>query len=563
AGWSQSHFLQALGWATLNSFWQMALLWSIYTALGYLFPLNAHKKYQLSAIAIMAGFTWFIATFVVFYFSSSVSAVPLFGQYINGSGRILNIFLFSASLTYLGLLCFPAYKLFSNWKYVGKVRTAGIRKADLQYRLFVQKIAAQLGIKKKVLVYLSELINSPVTVGYIKPVILLPVAALNNLSTDQVEAVLLHELSHIRRYDYLINLIVKIIQTLLYFNPFMKMFMKNIEEERENCCDQLVLQFGYDRVGYATALLSLEKAAARHLLIMSAGGKKYLLNRIEKIVGMEKKNGFKLNQFTGIIGALVCIVLFNSILILKEEKRPGYHMLAYNNISNPIPYFGTDEKTSDYIITPVNNPNQNYTVAQATKPTTTPVSSVKQLKPVLSTRYAKESSISEDVINVDYDPVDASLSTEQKDKVKSTVSATRKVISNLEWKVAENNIADALTEEEKVKAKQVYLQKLENDVNWKNIEDNLKTQYDNIDWTKIDNNLSNALTFIKLDSIQKNYNLVLAELDKARVDACTKAKVQNMALPDQSIEEIKKSRDQVHNHIIELKALRNKKIVRL
>jgi beta-lactamase regulating signal transducer with metallopeptidase domain len=100
------------------------------------------------------------------------------------------------------------------------------------------------------------------------------VAALSNLSTQQVEAILLHELSHIRRYDYLVNFIVSIISTFLYFNPFVKQLARAIEEERENCCDQLVLQFGYDKVGYAAALLTLEKlSAARHALDLAATAK--------------------------------------------------------------------------------------------------------------------------------------------------------------------------------------------------------------------------------------------------------------------------------------------------
>src|SRR5205823_1023949 len=158
------------------------------------------------------------------------------------------------------------------------------------------------------------LVSSPVTIGYLKPIILLPVAALNHLSTAQVEAVLLHELSHIRRYDYLINLIVSVIHTLLYFNPFVKAFINTMEAEREACCDELVLQFGYDKVGYASALLHLEKTSRQYqALALAAAGKQNLLTRIEKIVGMEKKKTFKLVQIVPLFLALFCILLFNSV----------------------------------------------------------------------------------------------------------------------------------------------------------------------------------------------------------------------------------------------------------
>ncbi|RYZ28156.1 MAG: M56 family metallopeptidase, partial [Chitinophagaceae bacterium] len=248
ATWSQSHFLQALGWATLNSFWQMAILWCAFVSVNHLFKLSATRKYQASVGAMLIGFAWFITTFVLYYQNNS-SSYAIFENTITHSNSLLNICLISASLTYLLLLIFPAARLFRNWQFVQVIKKEGLGKADLNYRLFVQKVSGHLGITKKVKLVISNLVTSPVTIGYLKPMILLPVAAMNQLTTSQVEAILLHELSHIRRYDYLVNFIVSIIHTLLYFNPFVKFFMNTIEAERETCCDELVLQFGYDKVG--------------------------------------------------------------------------------------------------------------------------------------------------------------------------------------------------------------------------------------------------------------------------------------------------------------------------
>src|SRR3982751_3457356 len=187
ANWSQSHFLQSLGWATLNSFWQMALLWCIFLGANYLVRLSSQKKYQLAVLSIVTGFAWFLFTFFYYFQSSAVSSIAIFNQNIQENNSLLNICLMSASVAYLGLLIFPSYKLYKNWQFIRKVRRQSMQKADLNFRLFVQKIGAHLGIKKKVLVYLSDLVKSPMTIGYIKPIILLPVAALNNLSTQQVE----------------------------------------------------------------------------------------------------------------------------------------------------------------------------------------------------------------------------------------------------------------------------------------------------------------------------------------------------------------------------------------
>lgn len=558
ASWSQSHFLQSLGWATLNSFWQMALLWCIYLAINSAFKISSDKKYTLAVTAIVTGFVWFAFTFVYYFKSSSASGVAFFNQTINESNSILNIFLLSASIAYLSLLIFPSYRLYRNWRFVQRIKKEGLRKADLNYRLFIQKISNQLNIGKRVFVYISELVTSPVTIGYLKPVILLPVAALSNLSTQQVEAILLHELSHIRRYDYLVNFIISIISTFLYFNPFVKQFIRTIEEERENCCDQLVLQFGYEKVSYASALLTLEKiSASRHALALGAAGKNYLLSRIERIVGMEQKKGFKRNQFAGLLAALFCIVTFNSILIIKDKKENN-NLYASVDFANPFNLFEQNNHKGNYTITPAENKTHSklaLTSTQRMEPKTPSV--IKQGNALSISMLANNM-----IVPVAADDVDASLTKEQKDKVKTTVAITKKVLGNLQWKEVENVIGDVLTEKEKVVAKQQYLNELNKADYWKNIEQNMKVQYQNMDWQNIDNKMQNALTAIQLDSLQRTYTVMLNQLNKATTEA--KAEINICPLPDQSIEQIEKAKEELNNKVNTIKAVRSgKQIVRL
>jgi bla regulator protein blaR1 len=559
ASWSQSHFLQSLGWATLNSFWQMALLWCLYLAINSALKISSDKKYRLAVTAIATGFAWFVFTFFYYFNSSSVSGIAFFNQTVNESNSVLNIFLLSASLAYLVLLIFPSYRLFRNWKFVQKIKKQGLHKADLNYRLFVQKISGQLNISKKVFVYISELVTSPVTIGYLKPIILLPVAALSNLSTQQVEAILLHELSHIRRYDYLVNFIVSIISTFLYFNPFVKQFIRTIEEERENCCDQLVLQFGYEKVGYASALLTLEKlSASRHALALGAAGKNYLLKRIEKIVGLEQKKGFKRNQFAGLLAALFCIVAFNSILIIKDKKATG-NLYASVDFASPFNFLEENSNKANYIITPTENKASTKSAIASTQKIQ------EKIHPV-TTQSGNALSVSllanNMIIPVAQDDVDASLTKEQKEKVKTTVAVTKKVLGNLQWKEVENVIGDVLTEKEKVIAKQQYMKELSKADYWKNIEQNMKAQYQNMDWQKIDNKMQNALTAIQLDSLQKTYTVILNQLNKITTES--KAEVNVCPLPDQSIEQIEKVKEDLSNRVNTIKAVRSgKQVVRL
>lgn len=554
--WSQSYFLQSLGWAILNSFWQMGLLWCLYMAATVFLKLSSSKKYRLSVAAIIAGFVWFVFTFFYSYKTKETLNIPFFNVSISESNSLLNIFLIPASVAYLSLLIFPAYGLFKNWQFVQRIKKQGLQKAGLNDRMFVQKIAAQLGIKKKVFVYLSALVKSPLTVGYFKPIVLLPLSCLSNLSIRQVEAILLHELSHIRRYDYVLNFMISIISTFLYFNPFAKLLIKNMEEEREHCCDQFVLQFGYDKVSYASALLTLEKLSSAGLILtLGATGKSGLLKRIEKITGMENKKQFKKNHFAAALAALLCIVFFNSVIIMKEKKQNKYNSYAYTDFANAFNFIETSEFPKNHSAVPV---KQKTLMASAQKPS----------PPAMKNRDADEGdadpSNNNIVVNVASDDVENTLTKEQKDKVKLTVAATKKVYNNLQWKEVEMAIADVMTEHEKTKAKQDYLNVLESNVNWKNVEQNMKAQYQKLNWEKVDANLGTALAMIQLDSLQKIYTVALSELNRLTDENKSLPGKKICLLPDQSLEFIEKSKAQLSGVINNIKAVSNKKkVVRL
>ncbi|HEU4471928.1 MAG TPA: M56 family metallopeptidase [Flavisolibacter sp.] len=559
ANWSQSHFLQSLGWATLNSFWQMALLWCIYLGISHLVKITPHKKYQLSVLAIAGGFAWFLFTFFYYYQSSPVSTISFFNQTVNENSSLLQVLLFSASVAYLLLLVFPSYRLYQNWRFVQRIKIRGLQKAELNYRLFVQKVSAQLGIRAKVFVYVSELVKSPVTIGYLKPIVLLPVAALNHLSTQQVEAILLHELSHIRRYDYLVNFMMSIVCTILYFNPFIKQFMRNIEEERETCCDQLVLQFGYDKVSYASALLTLEKLSAQQqVLAMCATGRNFLLSRIEKIVGMEKKKRFKLNHFAGILAALFCILIFNSVLIIREKKESSDYSLAFENRMSPFIFDNEQPAKEEPLTRPFQTAKADVAAATSDEPE---IVVLTEASLAVDAPVLQPPGTNPVFINVAFDENAALLTSEQKKNVESAVDATKKILTSMQWKEVETCIADAMSEGEKAKARETYKKLIEQSVNWENVEQNMKAKYEDLDWQKINLNMANALTVIELDSLQKSYTTILAKLDKAVADACVKSKISVSPLPDLSIEDIRRSSEELRRTLDTIRTIRNPKAV--
>lgn len=557
ATWSQSLFLQALGWATLNSFWQMALLWCCFLLARHFLELSSNRKYLFSVYSVLLGFVWFIYTFIAFYVAGNNE--PLVMQLpVVQSFEQLPLFLTSASITYLALLVFPAFNVFRNWRSIQRIKRYGLEKAPVSQRLFVQKISSYLGIRKPVHVYLSSLVNSPLTIGYLKPIILLPFAALNNLTAQQVEAILLHELSHIRRHDYLVNLLLTLVHVVLYFNPFVKLFIRKMDIERENCCDEMVLQFQYDKIAYATALLELEKSSrSTPVLAIGAADEKHLLSRIERIVGIYKKQRFNTSHFAGALFALLLLFMVNS-LIIAEKKVSTDRPLNY--FSEPYSFFANEREEKGLEIKPVapeRVKEQTPFVAfqKERKGTqalfTAPFTTSPELPPAPPTPELA-------FIQVAADDVDASLNTEQKEQVKQTITTTKKVLES-QWNEVEQSIADGMTPEEKQAAKQEYLREIEK-VNWKNLEQNLKAEYEKINWVAVNNNLDQALIAAKMDSIQSNYNKMLSEIQKVQ---STLASSCPSALPDISIQQVEKAKAELQVKLQEVQKMKARKVVKL
>ena len=118
-----------------------------------------------------------------------------------------------------------------------RLRRVGVSPVPAQWQTRMNTLSSQLGISRKVVLSFSEIIQEPLTLGHFKPIILIPVAMLGQMSPDQVEALLLHELAHIRRYDFLVNLLQSWVEILFFFHPAIWWISAQIRDAREACCD--------------------------------------------------------------------------------------------------------------------------------------------------------------------------------------------------------------------------------------------------------------------------------------------------------------------------------------
>lgn len=312
-----AYFLQSIGWAIINSFWQAATLWILYHTTVHLNKkLPAVVKYQLSLLLIYICACWFGFTTVQNY-SLLLHAEKAPNQYRIMQFLQVNKALPFVALAYLGILLFYTLRFIRHYLQLRFVSTNDLLKAPVDIRIFVANTALHLGIKKKVQVWLSEYIDVPSVTGFIKPIILLPAAVINHLSIEQVNTILLHELAHIKRNDFLLNFIQYIIALLLFFNPFVYWLHSIAKKERENCCDDWVLNFECNGLEYAKALLILEEQRHRQLVLAlsATNNKKILLQRIKRLFVPHQlqpntnwRQKFQLHGLTVLLVTGVCLL---------------------------------------------------------------------------------------------------------------------------------------------------------------------------------------------------------------------------------------------------------------
>jgi bla regulator protein BlaR1 len=295
---------QVLGITIIHSLWQGLL---IYFTLRMVFSsmpsLSSAKKYNWSVLALLGMAGWFVYTFFVeanaydwsqatgaYLFSAalSVHAIP-HPDFKTTLYTTIKSYLPYVSIIYAIGLIVNIGRLGLAWNNIRIIKKDMISGDNLQQR--INEISRQLNITRYVKVSFSRLVDVPCVIGYLKPVLLLPITLTFRLSAEEIEAILLHELSHIKGNDYLVNMVQQIISVLLFFNPFAQLISHVISSERENRCDDVVVQTINNPLTYAYALLKLEETRQQDnvkLALAATQSKHHLLTRIERIMQTKK-----------------------------------------------------------------------------------------------------------------------------------------------------------------------------------------------------------------------------------------------------------------------------------
>lgn len=288
----------AISTALLHFVWQgAAVAFLLWLALVMLARQPARLRYVISCAALLVMSALPIVTACLVYqtpqkaaaYSGPIAAsVDAAAQGAIAASGFLTRFIaaletWTLPVWTVGVLVLALRLAWSSW-HVSRLRREG-EPADAGLLETVSRLAQRVGVSRPVKVLISALADSPCVVGWLRPVILIPAASLLNLSAAQLEAVLAHELAHIRRFDYLVNLLQSVVETLFFYQPAVWWVSSRIRTERELCCDDVAVEVCGDSVGYARALTLLERArlAVPELAMGSNAGP--LLYRVQRLTG--------------------------------------------------------------------------------------------------------------------------------------------------------------------------------------------------------------------------------------------------------------------------------------
>ncbi|MBS1512260.1 MAG: M56 family metallopeptidase [Bacteroidetes bacterium] len=342
-----AHFSYSFCMSMLHSLWQAGILYLAYLVPAVLFQhrLSPLQKRNWLYILVLSQLLLFTVTFFIYYSGidtgadSSIllhritEAVPAdtlatFAPWIFGAYIVIIVYRFT--------------RAWYQWKVFKTSFYTGLEKPVIDLKLFTMLKAEQFGIKRKIQLWFSTTIDVPLTFGFLKPVIVLPVALVNQISLQQAETLILHELSHIKANDYLLNRALLAAEHIFFFNPFVMGLCKKIRLEREKYCDSTVIAFNYTPLLYAEALLKTQQVQKHISLrqLAAVTGKKQLLQRILFFTQAAPVHYTRRNRFIlPVLSCIFALVLFAAIALqahISGKNKPAAAAMVQPVSGNPI-----------------------------------------------------------------------------------------------------------------------------------------------------------------------------------------------------------------------------------
>jgi bla regulator protein blaR1 len=364
----QSEWMKALGWTFVHSLWQIALIGILLFVVLRLIPgRRAHTRYAISTLALWMVVIMALSTFIIMLpdsrgFTEVTGKVILVAttDTVSLTERIsawLELHMPMMLTIWVGGVAILMFRLAISLAWVRHIRTTSIPEVEIQQVL--NQIIQRLRLKINPTASRSDVISSPITIGHLKPLILFPVGIINQLTPNEVEAILTHELAHIVRRDYLSNLVQSVIETIFYYHPVTWWISRMVRSERENRADDLAVTWCGDHLGYAKALMAVQEMQVHQapgLALGFAGRKGAMLARIQRILNLPYKNH---NQMEKTVLLSLCSICFLAFTLTSHTSKADttdttsftpFRIAAFEEKVDSIPAKGTyriHKKTDD------------------------------------------------------------------------------------------------------------------------------------------------------------------------------------------------------------------------
>jgi len=234
-------------------------------------------------------------------------------------------------LVWLLVVCARSFKMLFGFYAVERLKRTKVSRLSSEWEQKVNALAQTMGIKRAIKLLESAIVKVPVAIGYLKPLILIPVGMVNALGLQEVEAILLHELAHIRRRDYLVNLLQNFAETIFFFNPAVLWLSSLIRAEREHCCDDVAVSHTKNKIRYISALVHFEEysLSSPDYVLALTGKNGGMLQRLERMVTNRNRSLNKLE-----LAGLALLLLLSTMFI---AARPGPETISTETKTAPAP----------------------------------------------------------------------------------------------------------------------------------------------------------------------------------------------------------------------------------
>ncbi|MEL6194658.1 MAG: M56 family metallopeptidase [Bacteroidota bacterium] len=309
----ESQLAEALTWTLLHSIWQGLVLWLLLVVVLKMTNMKSPSGRYVSGI--MAMFTWLCWMCITLFQQIDTSAATIYeagditfaydiqeeatAHFFHGEehaslyeiqywfqdivfeyGSLFNLIWLSGFIIF-GL------KWVSGWMYVQYLKKSAYLIAEEHWREKLDILLKKMDIGKDIQILASDHVMSPILVGHIKPIILFPAALLTGLQPEHLEAIISHELAHVKRHDYLVNIVISGMEMILFYHPAYWWMANMIKKERELCCDDMAVSVIKSPLKYAEALAevqSYEQSAVSLAMGIQGSNKQFLLGRVRRLL---------------------------------------------------------------------------------------------------------------------------------------------------------------------------------------------------------------------------------------------------------------------------------------